>query len=558
VLTEPGLAGIVAAVKEGRTTFERILSYTLNSITKKTVQVLFLAVGLLMTGHAILTPFLMVLIMIAGDFLGMSLTTDNVRPSPMPNAWQIGNLTIAGAAMGIGELVYCTSMLAFGAYRMEFNIDALRTLAFVVIVFGNQATLYTNRERRHLWSSRPSFWLAVSSVADIAIASTLAVGGIAMTPLPALVVAGTLAAAAAFALVLDLVKVPVFARLGIAQFRAPVGSPEGGQFQSAEMRHQAAAGWVSTHWRIPAAAVALVVLAFGGGGGWLYWSTHRTAAVQSATQKIELGSIVRTVTASGVVVPTATAPVGARVSGVIDALYCATTTKVKAGQICAKIDPRPYQTVVDQGNADLAAAADRLEKDKANLAHAKAAFERHEALLKRRAISRKALDNSRKAYEQAQTQSKFDDATVARLEAALQAAEINLGYTDIVSPLDGTVVSRNVEVGQTVVAGIETPLFLVAADLSVMQVNANVSKNDIGGVKLGDKASFTVESLPNHPFTGEVTQIGPSLKTYEHVTTYDVVFSAPNPDLLLKPGMTATIRIVINRRDDILRAPDPD
>jgi RND family efflux transporter MFP subunit len=398
----------------------------------------------------------------------------------------------------------------------------------------------------------------VSSVADIAIASTLAVGGIAMTPLPALMVVGTLAAAAAFAFVLDLVKVPVFARLGIAQFRAPAGSPEGGQFQSAEMRHQAAAGWVSTHWRIPAAAVALVVLAFGGGGGWLYWSTHRTAAVHSATQKIELGSIVRTVTASGVVVPTATAPVGARVSGVIDALYCATTTKVKAGQICAKIDPRPYQTVVDRGNADLAAAADRLEKDKANLAHGKAAFERHEALLKRRAISRKALDKSRRAYEQAQTQSNFDEATVARLEAALRAAEINLGYTDIVAPLDGTVVSRNVEMGQTVGAGTEAPLFLVAADLTVMQVNANVSKNDIGGVKLGDKASFTVESLPNRPFTGEVTQIGPSPKTYEHVTADDVVISAPNPDLLLEPGMTATIRIVINRRDDVLRAPDPD
>jgi RND family efflux transporter MFP subunit len=368
-------------------------------------------------------------------------------------------------------------------------------------------------------------------------------------------VAGTFAAAAAFAFVLDLVKVPVFARLGIAQCRTPAGSSEGGQFQSAEIRHQTAAGWVSTHWRIP--AVALVVLAFGG-GGWLYWSTHRTAAVHSATQKIELGSIVHTVTASGVVVPTATAPVGASVSGVIDALYCATTTKVKTGQICAKIDPRRYQTVVDQGNAGLAAAADRLEKDTTNLAHAKADFERHEALLKRRVISRKALDNSRKAYEQAQTQSKFDEATVARLEAALQAAEINLGYTDIVSPLDGTVVSRNVEVGQTVVAGIETPLFLVAADLSVMQVNANVSKNDIGGVKLGDKASFTVESLPNHPFTGEVTQIGLSPKTYEHVTTDDVVISAPNPDLLLEPGMTATIRIVINRHDDILRAPHPD
>ncbi len=216
VLTEPGLAGIVAAVKEGRVTFQRILTYTLNSITKKTVQVLFLAVGLIMTGQAILTPLLMVLIMITGDFLGMSLTTDNVRPSGTPNAWQIGILTIAGVSTGIGELVFCTSVLAFGAYRMGYDIQALRTLAFVVIVFGNQATTYTNRERRRLWSSRPSFWLVVSSVADLMIASTLAIAGIAMTPLPALVVAGTLAAAIAFAVILDVAKVPLFARLGIA------------------------------------------------------------------------------------------------------------------------------------------------------------------------------------------------------------------------------------------------------------------------------------------------------------------------------------------------------
>src|SRR3984885_5623533 len=216
VLTEPGLAGIVTAVEEGRVTFQRILSYTLNSITKKTVQLLFLAIGLIMTGQAILTPLLMVLIMITGDFLGMSLTTDNVRPSPMPNVWRIGNLTVAGVIMGLGELVFCTSILAFGAYRMGFDIGALRTLAFVLIVFGNQATMYTNRERRHLWSSRPSIWVIISSSADLLIASALAVGGTAMTPLLAWTVAGTLAAAAVFAVILDLLKVPAFLRLGIS------------------------------------------------------------------------------------------------------------------------------------------------------------------------------------------------------------------------------------------------------------------------------------------------------------------------------------------------------
>jgi H+-transporting ATPase len=216
VLTEPGLAGIVAAVKEGRVIFQRILTYTLNSIIKKIVTVLFLIVGLIMTGHAILTPLLMVIVMITGDFLSMSLTTDKVRPSPTPNTWRIGSLTMAGIIMGTCLLAFCSGVLAVGKFGMNLGTEALRTLAFVVLVFGSQATLYSIRQRRHLWGIRPSLWLAVSSVADIAIASTLAIGGIAMIPLPALLVAGTLAAAVVFAVILDLVKVPAFRRLRIA------------------------------------------------------------------------------------------------------------------------------------------------------------------------------------------------------------------------------------------------------------------------------------------------------------------------------------------------------
>jgi len=216
VLTEPGLSGIVAAVKEGRVIFQRILTYTLNSITKKIAQVLFLAVGLILTGHAILTPLLMVIIMIAGDFLGMSLTTDHVRPSAKPNAWRIGRLTAAGVIMGIGELVFCTAVLLFGVHRLGLDIDHLRTLTFVTIVFGNQATTYTNRERRHLWISKPSRWLIASSVMDILLAAMLATGGIGMFPLAPIIVGGTLVAAAVFAVILDLFKVPVLVRLGIA------------------------------------------------------------------------------------------------------------------------------------------------------------------------------------------------------------------------------------------------------------------------------------------------------------------------------------------------------
>jgi H+-transporting ATPase len=159
---------------------------------------------------------MMVIIMLTGDLLGMSLTTDNVRPSPMPNAWRIGELAIAGVFMGISELVFCTAILAIAKFRLGLGIETLRTLAFVAIVFGNQATTHTNRERQRLGSARPSGWLIGSSVVDVTIASTLATCGIAMTPLPIFVVGGILVAAVVFAFIVDLVKVPVFKRLRIA------------------------------------------------------------------------------------------------------------------------------------------------------------------------------------------------------------------------------------------------------------------------------------------------------------------------------------------------------
>jgi H+-transporting ATPase len=215
VLTEPGLSGIVAAIKEGRLTFQRIQTYTLNSTIKKIVTVLFLIVGLVMTEHAILTPLLMVIIMITGDFLTMSLSTDRVRASPMPNAWHIGSLMIAGAVMAVCLLAFCSGVLAVGKFEMGLGIAALRTLAFVALVFGSQATLYAIRQRRHVWGSSPSLWLVLSSVTEVVITATLAVGGVAMMPIPGLAVAGTLAAATALAVVLDLLKVPVFARLRI-------------------------------------------------------------------------------------------------------------------------------------------------------------------------------------------------------------------------------------------------------------------------------------------------------------------------------------------------------
>ncbi len=216
VLTKPGLGGIVAAVKEGRITFQRILTYTLNSVIKKIAQVLLLAIGLVMTGHAILTPLLMVIVMITGDFLSMSLTTDRVSPSKTPNSWQIGKITSAGVTLGACFLMFCTAVLAVGTFELKLGIDALRTLSVVSIVYGSQATIYAIRTRRHLWGQHPTQWMIWASVVDLLIISTLASCGIAMAPLPIFVVAGEFGAAIAFGLILNVVKIPVFARFGIS------------------------------------------------------------------------------------------------------------------------------------------------------------------------------------------------------------------------------------------------------------------------------------------------------------------------------------------------------
>ncbi len=216
VLTEPGLSGIVASVKVGRTTFQRILSYTLRSTTKKMSQILLLAIGLLMTGQAVLTPMLMVIIMITGDFLSMSLATDRVRPSETPNSWEIGKITGANLILGLFFLAFCTGILAVGKFEMHYGIDTLRTLTAIVLVYGSQSITYAIRDRRHFWGLRPTTWLVLSTCADLLFISVLANRGIAMAPLSLAVLATILGAAVLFWMFLSVVKVPTFAKLRLS------------------------------------------------------------------------------------------------------------------------------------------------------------------------------------------------------------------------------------------------------------------------------------------------------------------------------------------------------
>jgi HlyD family secretion protein len=306
-------------------------------------------------------------------------------------------------------------------------------------------------------------------------------------------------------------------------------------------------------WRIPVAALVVMLLGVGG----FFWIMRGGERPRFVTQPVTLGPVVRAVTASGTVNPVITVQVGTYVSGVIQARYCDYNTPVKKGQLCAKIDPRPYQVVVDLDKANLGVAQAQLEKDKAALVYAKLEDERAEHLWKTGAGTQDAADNAKNVHDQAQAQITVDQATIGARQADLAAAEVNLNYTDIISPVDGTVVSRSVEMGQTVAASFQTPtLFLVATDLTQMEVDTNVAESDIGVLATGGIASFTVESFPGRPFAGKIVQIRQSPQTIQNVVTYDAVIAADNSQGLLKPGMTATTKLVVEHRDQVLRVPD--
>ena len=211
VLTEPGLGGVVLAVREGRIGFQRLLTYTFNMLVKKIEIVLFLVIGLGITGHGILTPALMVLMLMTNDFLAMSLTTDRASPAPSPSVWRMRNITAGAVVLGVCKLSFSTAILAIGKFQFEFGPGELRTLAFITLVFGSQALLYVVRERRRMWSSKPSNWVLAASAADIVVVSALALSGTLMEPLAWPVMAAVFTAATVFGLILDQIKLLVMA-----------------------------------------------------------------------------------------------------------------------------------------------------------------------------------------------------------------------------------------------------------------------------------------------------------------------------------------------------------
>ena len=300
--------------------------------------------------------------------------------------------------------------------------------------------------------------------------------------------------------------------------------------------------------------ILTVVLLVSGIAGFFY--LKRTPEISYKTAKIERGTIISTVAATGNLSAVTTVQVGTQVSGTIQKLYVDYNSRVKKGQAIAEIDPSLFNASVEQSQGNFLTAEANLLKAKVALADAERTYNRNRKLLADGIISQGDYDVAETAYQSAKAGLKAAEGSVAQTRGSLMQSKTNLRYSVIRSPVDGVVISRAVDVGQTVAASFQTPtLFTIAQDLTKMQIEVSVDEADISRIKLDQNATFTVDSYPEQSFKGKVVQIRNAPVITQNLVTYVTVVNVDNTDLKLKPGMTANVSIEVARKDDALKLP---
>lgn len=298
-----------------------------------------------------------------------------------------------------------------------------------------------------------------------------------------------------------------------------------------------------------------VIIALSAAGYFIFRSEEN--GLKFRTEKTSKGDIVQLITASGTVNAVTMVLVGTQVSGTVKNIYVDFNSIVKKGQVIAQIDPAIFEAQVEQAMANVLSSNANVEKAIVALADAKRTLNRQQKLFAKNLIAQSDVDAAETAYDTAAAQVSAAKAQLSQTGAALRIAETNLRYTRIVSPVNGTVVSRNVDAGQTVAASFQTPtLFNIAQDLTKMQINSSVAEADIGKIQVGQPVEFTVDAYPDSPFKGRVSEIRNAPITVQNVVTYDVLVKVENPELKLKPGMTANVSIVVSSKKDVLKIPN--
>lgn len=299
--------------------------------------------------------------------------------------------------------------------------------------------------------------------------------------------------------------------------------------------------------------VALVVLVAGAFGWWRWHLAHASVAPTYKTAPIQKRHIVGKVTASGTLSAIVTVQVGTQVSGRVAKLYADFNSQVHKGELVAKIDPQLFEAAVQQSQANYLQAKAGVATAQANASAADKVLARTQALKDQNLAAQSDLDTAVANVATSHASVDAANANLAQAAAQLHQAQVNLSYTSIVSPIDGVVISRSVDVGQTVAASLSAPtIFTIAQDLTKMQVDTNVSEGDVGRLQVGMKTYFTVDSFPGQRFNGTIRQIRNAATTVQNVVTYDAVIDVDNTDLRLRPGMTANVTIVYAERKDAL------
>lgn len=508
VLTEPGLKGVVAAIEEGRVAFQRILTYTLNALVKKFLLVPFLGVGLLATGHAIVTPMQMALLLITGDFLTMAIATDRATPSTQPDAWRLSAITSAAGSFALAGLLFLSSIVLAGERLLGLDIGELRTLAFLTLVIFNQATVYVLRDRGRLWSSAPSKWLAASSALNIAIAVLLSLAGWLMAPLPGWIVGCVFLATLLFAFILDLMKSFVFASVGLTPG------------VEAEAKRKRA------RWVVPAGTAAFVTIVAAAMGLWRppFKQPQRVAESAGPAPAAQFLNL------RGNIAPAQERFVVAQSAGTIGALDCAAGERIEAGRLCTTIYGEPYGRARER----LEAAERNLAKDERLLAswgHAHGGRYARSAALRRRLLTR--MREERQETD--------------RLRVALAEEERSAKPTQIRAPFDAIVIARYASVGQTIASF--APLFLFAEESPKVTASLEAPQNELKRLRIGDWVELVSDAAPGRALKGTVTEIsGAATSGKGSPALGRVVVEAPKSDGAFSAGASVTAKIEIGER----------
>ncbi len=299
--------------------------------------------------------------------------------------------------------------------------------------------------------------------------------------------------------------------------------------------------------------IPIIVAAALGAYGYSYVQSHK---VTYMTKELSRCTITDVVEASGTINPVNTVSVGSTVSGLMKEIYVDYNSEVKKGQLLAQIDPATFQAQVDQNRAQINNAEANLAKLNAEMVYAEKTYIRYKNLYKKNFVARSELDQAESDYLAKKASIGAQRASIAQSRASYNTAMTNLGYTKIVAPVDGTIISRDIDVGQPVAASFQAPeLFTIAQDLTKMQIEVNVSEADIGSVKEGQEVEYTLDGYPDSTFYGKVTQVRLDSTTTSNVVTYTVIVSVSNDDLKLKPGMTANVSIITKRSENVMCAP---